>query len=306
MKDNHIRILIVEDSEYDTMLIIRNIKSGGYEPEYERVETENQMRDALKADNWDIIIADYVLPAFSGLKALELLKNMELDIPLIMISGNVSEETAVSAMNAGAHDSIMKDNLTRLIPAIKRELRAHELRNVYQREISAMESAISPDLDEVDYQIIEMLTDDGRMKLVDIGEHIKTKEKRGFSHVGVKNRISKLIERNFIKIQSNINMDEIGFVMAILMLEVDSIKSLEHIVKKFDDDAHVLFSFQTTGKFNLVYGLISYNIKSLESYINHESPKNESGVKDSSVFISTTFCKPEYWPLDPKILKKIV
>jgi signal transduction histidine kinase len=119
--------LLVEDSEDDAVLIARELRRGDYAPAIQRVETEGAMRAAL-ADPWDIVISDYSLPTFSGLAALALLEATELDIPFIVVSGAVGEDVAVAAMRAGAHDYLMKGNLTRLVPAIQRELREAEER----------------------------------------------------------------------------------------------------------------------------------------------------------------------------------
>jgi PAS domain S-box-containing protein len=118
-----LRVLIVEDSEDDAVLLVRELQRAGYEPVYKRVETPRAMSAELKRQEWDIVIADYVMPRFSGLEALKLLKDSGLDLPFIIISGKIGEETAVEAMKAGVHDFFMKDNLTRLAPAIGRELK---------------------------------------------------------------------------------------------------------------------------------------------------------------------------------------
>ena len=117
-----LRILLVEDSEDDATLLTRALKKGGIQPVVERVETEDAMKKALTKQDWDIIIADYVLPRFSGLDAVGVLKKTEKDLPFIIVSGKIGEETAVEAMRAGAHDYIMKGNLARLLPAIEREM----------------------------------------------------------------------------------------------------------------------------------------------------------------------------------------
>lgn len=116
-------ILVVEDSEDDTLLEIQLIKKGGYPVYFERVETAPDFTRATKEKQWDIILSDYAMPAFNGLEALELLKISGRDIPFIIISGTIGEELAVNAMKAGAQDYIMKDNLKRLLPAVERELR---------------------------------------------------------------------------------------------------------------------------------------------------------------------------------------
>ncbi len=118
-----LNVLIIEDSEDDTLFLLRGLEKGGYDPVYQRVETAEAMRAALKEKTWDIVLSDYHLPRFSGLQALLLFKKTGIDIPFILVSGMIGEELAVEAMKAGAHDYIMKGNLARLIPAIERELR---------------------------------------------------------------------------------------------------------------------------------------------------------------------------------------
>jgi PAS domain S-box-containing protein len=123
-----LRTLIIEDSEDDALFVVRVLQKGGYDPEYERVETADAMREALERGTWDIIISDYNMPHFSGYAALELYKERGFDFPFIIVSGVIGEEIAVAAMVSGAHDYVMKNNLPRLIPAIQRELRDAESR----------------------------------------------------------------------------------------------------------------------------------------------------------------------------------
>jgi putative nucleotidyltransferase with HDIG domain len=123
-----LRALIIEDSEDDMELLLRELRRGGYDPKTLRVETLEAMHNALDSNTWDIIFSDYSLPKFSGLAALELYRERALNIPFIILSGTIGEGTAVAAMKAGASDYIMKGNLARLIPAIQRELREAEVR----------------------------------------------------------------------------------------------------------------------------------------------------------------------------------
>ncbi len=135
---NPLRVLVVEDSEDDTLLLQRTLQRGGYDLTLERVDTAADMSTALNEQSWDVIISDYNLPQFSGLAALELLKDKQVDLPFIIVSGAIGEEVAVEAMKAGAHDYVMKDNLARLIPVIERELREAEVRRERKRAEEAL------------------------------------------------------------------------------------------------------------------------------------------------------------------------
>ena len=128
-----LRVLLVEDSGDDAALILRQLEKGGYTPSYQRVDKLEAMRSALEARDWDIILSDYNMPKFSGPEALTLLRSTNIDLPFIVVSGAIGEETAVELMRSGAHDYIMKDNLARLAPAIERELREAEVRRARRR-----------------------------------------------------------------------------------------------------------------------------------------------------------------------------
>lgn len=123
-----LRVLIIEDLEDDELLLLRELRRGGYEPVFKRVDTPDTMSAAIKKQAWDIIISDYALPKFSGVEALRVFKESDIDIPFIIVSGNIGEDIAVETMKAGAHDYIIKGNLKRLIPAVERELRDAEVR----------------------------------------------------------------------------------------------------------------------------------------------------------------------------------
>src|SRR6185436_8090595 len=118
-----LRVLHVEDSERDAMLLDRHLIRAGYELVTERVETPAALREILAQREWDVILCDYSMPQFNALAALSTMKEMNLDTPFIIISGTIGETSAVEAMRAGAHDYMMKDSLARLVPAIERELK---------------------------------------------------------------------------------------------------------------------------------------------------------------------------------------
>jgi hypothetical protein len=117
-----LRILIVDDSQEDAELLVRDLSQSGYEIVQERVQTPEAMKAALVSKTWDAVISDYSLSEFGGVDALNLLKQAGLDLPFIIVSGTVGEETAVAALKAGAHDFLVKGRLARLGPALEREL----------------------------------------------------------------------------------------------------------------------------------------------------------------------------------------
>jgi PAS domain S-box-containing protein len=125
---SQLNLLVIEDSEDDAELILREIKRGGYTVDFERVQTKQDMQAALARGSWDIILSDYSMPNFSAMAALGVLKESGLDIPFLVISGTIGEDTAVTTLKAGAHDFLLKGKLARLVPAIERELRDVETR----------------------------------------------------------------------------------------------------------------------------------------------------------------------------------
>jgi len=123
-----LRALVLEDSEFDARVMVQALRTGGYDTHWQRVETAAGMEEALKREPWDIILADYNMPAFNAPQALRIVQSAGLDIPFIIVSGGIGEDVAVAAMKAGAHDYVMKGNPARLLPAVERELREAEVR----------------------------------------------------------------------------------------------------------------------------------------------------------------------------------
>jgi PAS domain S-box-containing protein len=138
MSANPLRLLLVEDSDTDEALVILHLTRGGFDPQVTRVETAHAFEHALYHGTWDLIIADYNLPTFSGFDALAIFRRSGLDFPFLLVSGTVGEDVAVQAMRGGAQDYLLKDHLTRLAPAVIRELR--EARRRAERR--AAESAL--------------------------------------------------------------------------------------------------------------------------------------------------------------------
>src|SRR5450631_4195871 len=117
-----LRALVVEDSDRDAALLVRELRRGGYDLSFERVETAAAMHAALDSQSWDVVLSDYSMPRFSAPEALALVRGRNLDLPFIIISGTIGEETAVTSLRAVAHDFLIKGSLARLMPAIERDM----------------------------------------------------------------------------------------------------------------------------------------------------------------------------------------
>ena len=133
-----LKVLMVEDLEDDALLLIRTLRKSGYDPAAERVQSSEEMTFALASQPWDIILCDFHLPGFSGIDAIEIVKKMNLDIPIIVVSGAIGEEMALECIHRGASDYIMKGNLTRLGLAAGRVLKERELRAKQRQDEEAL------------------------------------------------------------------------------------------------------------------------------------------------------------------------
>jgi signal transduction histidine kinase/FixJ family two-component response regulator len=127
--------LIVEDSENDALLLQRELSKAGFAPSPRRVESEAELREALEAAPWDIVLSDYSLPQFDGRRAFDIVRDFDPDLPFIIISGTIGEEVAVETMRAGVHDYLMKNNLKRLGAAVQRALQDAEVRRERRRGV---------------------------------------------------------------------------------------------------------------------------------------------------------------------------
>lgn len=137
-----LRALVVEDSELDALLVVRELAQAGFDVEHERVEDAPSMRAALtERGPWDLVISDYTMPCFSAPDALRLLQAQGMDIPFLVVSGGVAEEMAAQTMRAGAHDYLLKDNLVRLGPVVARELREAQVRRAQRRAAEALRAS---------------------------------------------------------------------------------------------------------------------------------------------------------------------
>ena len=136
-----LRVLVIEDSPDDAVLLLHELRRCGYDPVATRIDSLTTMQIALTESNWDVIITDYSLAQFSAIAALELCKVHAVDAPFIIVSSLVGDEKAVAALKAGAHDFLEKSNLSRLGPAIERELQDAEVRRACKRAEAALQKA---------------------------------------------------------------------------------------------------------------------------------------------------------------------
>jgi signal transduction histidine kinase len=133
------RVLIVEDFADDAELVAQRLRKGGMPMTYERVDTAGQMSDALRSRPPDLVISDCKMPEFDAEEALHVLRGSGLDVPFIVVSGQVGEEAAADLMRAGARDFVLKDDLTRLVVAVERELREADERRQRERDREELE-----------------------------------------------------------------------------------------------------------------------------------------------------------------------
>lgn len=134
-----IRVLLVEDVDDDVLLLTRELTRNGFLPIVTQVDTTDALRASLSTDTQDVVITDHNMPGFDSQEVLAIVKELAPDLPVIIVSGSIGEEIAVAAMKSGAHDYIMKDNLSRLAPAIERELRDAETRQAHRQAQQTIE-----------------------------------------------------------------------------------------------------------------------------------------------------------------------
>jgi two-component system, cell cycle sensor histidine kinase and response regulator CckA len=138
-----IRLLLVDDSATDAKLVVQALRGAGLEVVFERVDNAEAMRASLEKGEWDAVLCDWSMPKFSAMGALSVIKEMTLDLPFILVSGTIGEESAVEAMRAGAHDYVLKDKLARLAPALEREIRDGAVRDARRRSEDALRASES-------------------------------------------------------------------------------------------------------------------------------------------------------------------
>jgi hypothetical protein len=144
-----LRVLLVEDVESDAVLLLQELRRGAYEVAHLRVDTLDAVKDALDTGGWDLVISDYCLPSLTVMEVLEAVRGSGIDVPCIVISGTIEEETAVQALRAGARDFVVKHHPARLLPAIARELHEAEER----RRKRAFEAALDDARDRMRFAL---------------------------------------------------------------------------------------------------------------------------------------------------------
>lgn len=137
-----LRLLLVEDSDLDAAHLLLELRRGGFDVDVQRVETREDFEEALHAREWDVVISDYHLPRFSAPEALDIFRFSGIDVPFLVVSGAIGEETAVELMRAGAHDYLLKHRLTRLTAAVERELQQVRDRRQRRRAENLFESVL--------------------------------------------------------------------------------------------------------------------------------------------------------------------
>src|ERR1700744_1632421 len=171
-----LRCLLVEDCETDALLLLESLRKGDYEPVHQRVQTEPDMRAALQNAKWDIVFSDYVMPEFDAPSAFRVFQASGIEIPFIIVSGEIGEDRAVESLKLGADDYLLKHNLPRLIPAMERALKdVEDCKRARQAEraLQQSEERLRLMVEQVlDYAIF-MLDPDGRVATWNVGaKHI--------------------------------------------------------------------------------------------------------------------------------------
>lgn len=162
--NQELRVIIIEDSEFDAVVMANVLEQGGYVLDFERIETAEELKKALSDRSWDLILSDYNLPDFNAPQALRILQDSKLDLPFIIISGGIGEDVAVAAMKSGAHDYLMKGQLARLVVAVERELGDAATRKARKQAEEELKE------NELRYRLLWENSNDGVVLMNDSGE----------------------------------------------------------------------------------------------------------------------------------------
>ena len=190
--DRSLKVLLIEDSEDDAQLVLLELRRGGFKPEYFRVETADEFREALTQDQWDIVLSDHNLPQFNAPSALAIFNEIGIDIPFIIMSGAVRAADVVDLLKAGAHDFLEKSDLARLVPAIERELREVKVRQK-QREAEETLRKLSSAVEQSPSTVI--ITDDkGLIEYV----NPKFEKATGYTAKEVRNQLPDILGSSYL------------------------------------------------------------------------------------------------------------
>lgn len=166
-----LKILLIEDSASDAGLLLRELRRGGLDVQHTRVECAVDLVNALQSQEWDVVISDYHLPQFDAEAALRIVKDFDADLPFIVVSGTVGEDTAVRMMKSGAHDYLLKDKLARLVPAIQRERDEAQMRRERRTALAALEASEERYRRLVDYATDAIFLHDLNGNILDANDH---------------------------------------------------------------------------------------------------------------------------------------
>ncbi|MHA2431022.1 MAG: hypothetical protein ACXACC_08315 [Promethearchaeota archaeon] len=153
-------------------------------------------------------------------------------------------------------------------------------------------------LDNIDKQIINILFNNGRENLINIGEKVTKIDQSIMSHTGVKKRIKKLTNLKILKVQGNININELDYKACLILLEMKNYDEVKKIIKAYSECPRVFILAQVTGQYNLIMGISGQNIDVLHRYINHCGPTNKDGILHSEILFVSNLESPEYLPLN--------
>jgi len=262
-----LNVLIVEDSQDDVDLLLRTLRRGGYKVNHQCVDNAKSLADALNAQDWDIVLTDFNLPQFSGASTVNLIREtLGLDIPIIVVSGAIGEETAVQLIKAGAQDYVLKDKLARLPLAIEREVSAAQSRReriavenqrVIEREnfISIVAHDLRAPLQRVE-TMVHLLRSEYQHKFDEEGKDIVFRIERSaarlrlmlssllaytrYGHKATKNRIASLASA-IEEVLENVGIDHTNSELRIMLGDINWVKGdavlIGHVIQNLVSNA---------------------------------------------------------------------
>ncbi|MFZ5861681.1 MAG: response regulator [Nitrospirota bacterium] len=169
-----LHVLLLEDSPDDALLLLRELRRAGVDAIHRRLDEPEDVRRALLTESWDVVLCDYLMPRFSAHAALAMIRDLDVDVPFIVVSGSIGEEIAVSAMKAGAQDYVMKDNLSRLAPAVQREVREAQTRQAKRRAEQALRDSEDKYRELLESEPSAILIVDTQGRIVLANSHVQT------------------------------------------------------------------------------------------------------------------------------------